>query len=1300
MKSKRSPLNIVDFSGGLLTNPPQTDVDVDGKPSHTPDCLNVYAEGKALRKRFGTAHLNSASAGTLGNGIYNWVLNASQQYLMGLFDANLKQMSVSGTTWNGVWATISPDSVGGTSFSSGIMHFVTYQGTLIMTTENRDKPQRMTTSDTSYKNVDYLGSGTAPFAKYCQIWKEHVWLLNVGAGGQLSEDCNSLGNWTIQDVGTGATSQTSLGGLATFRFHGGSNNGDNSQIKRTVTGMTTAYSVEIKTYFNTLGAVTSGDYAWLDIYNGTIRFRTRWSTDGVETFNGTTWLKVGVGLVTTGNWIVWKYFITAGTATAAAVDIYQNGAPVGLQFSVANATTASNGQIQLTGNAGGSANRCDWYMDYLYILSITPRTNYYTDGVFNSWSSNSQNTNTDNPLPTIPYSHFMFEDNAPNNSVWDSGSGLNNGVANSGASTINSSVISASGKIANCFSFTSASSHFVSLSTGFINIVKTDTLGSLSMWVNPATAVTGALFAMSQATAVNSLIVSLSTGSTIRLAVTASAGSVILDVTGSTTLSTANWYHVALVQNGTLSMLVNNSVQTLSYGTQTTPGAWLSNLSTVNTGRIACLTTATNTQFFNGMIDDFRYYRTALTTSDVKSIYAEGSGNQGQPKVWQEAATIYTGTNSYAVLGNGEYAVVSQSLSSGTAIAGVASVFGGWFNVGTDQTYKLRIDDGSTLQDSAVLVGTGTWAYQNISFTPNSGATLIKAQSVFLGETNPEKTVLLLHFDGTNASTSFIDSSLYGKTLTPSGNAQISTAQSKFGSSSASFDGTGDFLTTQDNNDFNFSNGNFTIHFWIRRAATGSLQYMFGQCNNGLSAGISFISGFQSDNTILTSYTTDGTTLKQVATAGTITDTNTWHHLAYVRNTTTLTIYIDGVSSATYPISTDTIFDSTNLFGIGCPGETTTSTFNGFIDEFVVIKGTAKWTTNFTAPTRPTMTSYIDQLALIGANTNTTNDFSDRLSRSKSGTYDTWTDGGGGSADDSGHNDITTPGDVGLTGSFILQDRMYIMKAWNIYRITYTGSIPLLDIKQARSVAGTKSPRAICNIDYPNYGEIVIFLGTDRNLYLFDGFASTPLTDDVQLNNNMAQVYTNNINAQALDKVFAINHSNLGCYEIFLPMGNSTVPNFSLFYNYKTKAFWPFDNRNYLSGCVSDDGSGQRVIMVVGASNGIAYEINTEQNTSDDGTAINAYWNSFKLGVDYVLSRQDQIQIATDSVTATPTFKWRCNYETNYSTQTLSASSNQYVFDPQREANLIQFQVGDNSTGAIWKIWHIKALERGIGIGG
>lgn len=1071
MKNRRNPLNVDDFSGGLLTLPNQI-ADIKEQYKYTPDCMNVYAEGRSLRKRFGVAKLNSSSAGTMGNGIYNWVLSITQQYLIGLFDSTLKQMSVNGTSWSGTWVTVNADTAG-TTFSNSIMHFVTYQGTLIMTTEARDKPQRMTPTDTKYKNLDFGGTGIAPLAKYPQVWKEHVFMLNISGGGQLTEDCASLSSWTTLDVSAGVTTTSSFGGLQSFKFQAGAGAGSDAHIKRTLASLTTSYSVEIKTYFSALSAITGGDYAYMDIANGVVRFRTRWSQGGLETFNGTTWLQIGVGLVTTGTWNTWKYLVTAGTASAAFVDVLKDGIPAGLQFSIANASAASSGQVDIACNAGGSGSQGLWYMDYIYVNSIAVRSNYYTDGVFNSWVSASQASYTDNVLPRAPFLQYKLNDNTNNSTITDTGSGSANAAMYINNTTLNTSVVSAVGKIGSAISFTSASIHNIRIATTTLTSMTADIFGAFSVWVKP-NILTGTIVSMSRATGLANIFDLSISGNNVFCELIHDSGTPTWRLLTDLTVNVGSWNHIALSQNGvTPSVYVNGSLANPTFSFATDKTAWLSSLATVDTGRINGYLVQGNAiaSLLDGSVDDVRYYRTALSSADVQALYAEGNGTEGQPVTVREGTTIYTGTFSYRVNNDGQYAVVSQTLSSSTSIIGTALVMGAFINATNLSTYKLRVNDGTNNYDTAVITANGTWQYQSLSFTPMSNSSSIVAQVISL-----------------SSSTVFID--------------MVS----------------------------------------IVATSTGSLQ-----------------------------------------------------------------------------------------------------------------------------------------------------DLSDRLQRSVSGTYDTWT------GSDSGTNDITTPGDVGLTGSFILQDRMYVMKAWNIYRITYTGSIPLLDIKQARSVVGTKSPRSIKNIDLTGIGEVVIFLGTDRNLYLFDGFSSSVLTDGIQLDNNIAPVFTNNINTQALDKVYAVNHSDLGFYEIFLPIGASVVPNYSLVYDYKNKSFWPHSNRNFSCGNVSDDGSGQRVIMVSGASNGTTYQLDV--GSTDDGTAINSYWTSFKLGVDYSLNKFDEFLMATESVACTPTFQWRCNYETTYITKVLKTSTHKHDFDPSRIDNLIQFKISDNSTSPSFKIWHVRALERTVGIG-
>src|SRR3989338_1134677 len=94
-------------------------------------------------------------------------------------------------------------------------------------------------------------------------------------------------------------------------------------------------------------------------------------------------------------------------------------------------------------------------------------------------------------------------------------------------------------------------------------------------------------------------------------------------------------------------------------------------------------------------------------------------------------------------------------------------------------------------------------------------------------ETHDSYTKLVLHSNGTDGSTRFTDSAT-NKTTTAYGNAQIDTAQSKFCGASGLFDGTGDYLTLADSDDWSFGTGNWTIDCWSR------FNKLFGQGGTGI----------------------------------------------------------------------------------------------------------------------------------------------------------------------------------------------------------------------------------------------------------------------------------------------------------------------------------------------------------------------------------------------------------------------------------------------------------------------------------
>lgn len=201
-------------------------------------------------------------------------------------------------------------------------------------------------------------------------------------------------------------------------------------------------------------------------------------------------------------------------------------------------------------------------------------------------------------------------------------------------------------------------------------------------------------------------------------------------------------------------------------------------------------------------------------------------------------------------------------------------------------------------------------------------------------------TVLMLHMDGADASTTFTDSDDGAKTVTVGGNVQIDTAQSKFGGASGLFDGTGDYIQIASHADFALA-GDFTIDYWVRfnSFASEQQQYIWGTSattNNAFS--IHSTGGGRFDIFV-------GTTAGNFV-SFTISN-STWYHVAVTRSSSTAKLFVDGVQKDSWTASNAITQDSV-IFGTY--SDFSSRALNGWIDELRIVKGTAVWTSGFTPP--------------------------------------------------------------------------------------------------------------------------------------------------------------------------------------------------------------------------------------------------------------------------------------------------------------------------------------------------------------
>lgn len=197
---------------------------------------------------------------------------------------------------------------------------------------------------------------------------------------------------------------------------------------------------------------------------------------------------------------------------------------------------------------------------------------------------------------------------------------------------------------------------------------------------------------------------------------------------------------------------------------------------------------------------------------------------------------------------------------------------------------------------------------------------------------------LLLHCDGTDGSTTFTDSSGLGKTTSSvSGNAQLDTADQRFGTASALFDGTGDRVQWASHADWNIPNGtDFTIDFWFNTTTLSGTQTVCYVAGGGM----------QIELTASNVLVAKSGVAYRVGTSTTI-ETGKWNHVALTRSGTNLRIFYNGVLEDTDALNTDNFVQAAMSMGAT---STTTNVFNGWIDEFRWVKGTCDWTADFIPP--------------------------------------------------------------------------------------------------------------------------------------------------------------------------------------------------------------------------------------------------------------------------------------------------------------------------------------------------------------
>lgn len=250
--------------------------------------------------------------------------------------------------------------------------------------------------------------------------------------------------------------------------------------------------------------------------------------------------------------------------------------------------------------------------------------------------------------------------------------------------------------------------------------------------------------------------------------------------------------------------------------------------------------------------------------------------------------------------------------------------------------------DGAVLVDSAIY-DDGS----NITMSANG----VSIDHVTAGSGGIDAyTTLMLHFNNNLTDSSSSPKSVSGASVT------FNNSIYKFGSYSANFAGWYANVTPS-GTALQMGTGDFTIDFWMYPTNVTAYRTAITSSTSGVSA-TSFLARV-TDNSYFqvfvgdTAYTSSGTI-----------STNQWYHVAVVRNSGAVNVYLNGVSVASGVGNTKNLTEEMRYIGGGL------GYFAGQIDEVRFSKGIARWTAGFTPPTSEyTSGIYTPSLTLKGGGT-------------------------------------------------------------------------------------------------------------------------------------------------------------------------------------------------------------------------------------------------------------------------------------------------------------------------------------------
>ena len=301
---------------------------------------------------------------------------------------------------------------------------------------------------------------------------------------------------------------------------------------------------------------------------------------------------------------------------------------------------------------------------------------------------------------------------------------------------------------------------------------------------------------------------------------------------------------------------------------------------------------------------------------------------------------------------------------------------------------------------------------------------------------------------------------------------------------------------------------------------------------------------------------------------------------------------------------------------------------------------------------------------------------------------------------------LPSSADDEITGSAILNKKLYIFTREKVFRVSHVGGNPDFEVQEVISSWGAIQ-KTIKKVLIPDLGEVIICLCWDRRVRVFDGNEARIVSDPIEQNNQLLNLSLAQIEDTYLNRSFAELDTVKQVYKLWLAISPSADTTHCVNLNLRTLAWYWSSNTLYNAAVMAQSGNSEILLAV--KRDGFCHWIDT--TNADAGRAIREYYDSpfyYATEAPKELAKGHRADfywapLSSGTVYIQDKVGWGQNFVGVNDTFTFSDTANKALLEKSinipRVFNVYQFRLSSSGSTAVpWKL--LRADVEGLRSGG